>query len=166
MGCPNQSIELRLNSAGYKGEEINELLPDFITERNTTVGLTWFPSVYGPENLTLVITVSIIVAEFAKGFVTELSKDLYRWSKSKILPLLKRKRSPYGQIVIQLLDASIYYDQGRLQEPSRADKFAEFLNELPAIVTRVDSSLTKEWEAQFDESTATWTVKPVTPVKE
>ena len=93
MNQTKNEVELLLNSSGFSGEDVQNLLPDFITERYTKVGLTWCPSVDGPESFTLIITTSLLLAEFAKEFVKNLSKDLYDWSKEKIIPLLKRKNS-------------------------------------------------------------------------
>jgi len=87
MSQDKNEIELLLNSSGFSGDDVQELLPDFITERVTKVGLTWYPSVDGPESFTLIVTTGLLLAEFAKEIVKSLSKDLYDWSKEKIIPL-------------------------------------------------------------------------------
>ena len=161
-----QSIELKLNSAGFKGEEIDEILPDFITERNTTIGLTWYPSVDGPESFTLIITVSILAAEFAKEFVKNLSKDLYSWTKEKVLPLLKRKQNPDGYVIIKLADVEIHYhDQSLFDEESGGLYYLDFLEKLPQLINAVDPSLGDRWEISFNQERGAWVVEPAAYLK-
>jgi hypothetical protein len=102
------SIELTLNSSGYEGKDIDQVLPDFISDRPVRVGVAWAPSAEGPESLTLLIAVGIYAAtKLAEGFMSELSKDIYTWAKTKILPLLNKKRYPTGHIIIKLKDVTL-----------------------------------------------------------
>lgn len=159
MSQIKNEIELLLNSAGYSGEDVQELLPDFITERYTKVGLTWYPSVDGPESFTLIITTSLLLAEFGKEFVKNLSKDLYKWSKKKIIPLLKRKSSPNGVIIIESANAQIYYHELTDIKNENDEKFSVFLKDLPKIISEVDPNIGKNWEASFDKEKGVWTVE-------
>jgi hypothetical protein len=77
-------IYLELNSSGYRGLEIDEILPHFITDRKTVVGLTWESSAEEPESFTLVIIILIVLSSLGKGFLSELSKDLYQWANAKV----------------------------------------------------------------------------------
>ncbi|HQU81787.1 MAG TPA: hypothetical protein PKY59_01595 [Pyrinomonadaceae bacterium] len=158
MSQEKNEIELLLNSAGFSGNDVEELLPDFITERYTKVGLTWYPSVDGPESFTLIITTSLLLAEFGKEFVKNLSKDLYEWSKGKIIPLLKKKNSPNGVIIVESANAQIYYHElTDLKENN--ENFSAFLKDLPKIITEVNPDIGKNWEVTFNEKTGFWTVE-------
>jgi hypothetical protein len=143
------TIELHLNSTGYKAEELQELLPDFITERHTVVGLTWYPSANGPESFTLAITIGILLAEFGKEFVKNLSKDLYEWTKNKIVPLLQTKNSPEGIVIIKFKDAEIrYFDESKFSEDT--EKLSLFIQEIPHFINKIDSSVGANWSVRFD----------------
>jgi len=106
-------IYLELNNCGYDGSEINEILPDFITERKTVVGLTWEPSAEGPESFTLLIIITAGLSSIISAFLAELSKDLYQWTKSKLVPLFKKKKNPCGHIIFEIEDIKIsYFSEG------------------------------------------------------
>ena len=157
MSQTKNEVELLLNSSGFTGEDVQNLLPDFITERYTKVGLTWYPSVDGPESFTLIITTSLLLAEFSKEFVKNLSKDLYDWSKKKIIPLLKRKNYPNGVIIVECANAQIYYhDASNFKDD---DKFSEFIKELPDLLHEVDPNIGKNWEASFDTKKGIWSIE-------
>jgi len=165
MDYVSHSIELKLNSSGYRGEDVDEILPDFITDRNTTVGLTWYPSYEGPESFTLIIVVSIFAAELAKGFISELSKDLYEWSKSRLIHLFKKKNYPVGHILIKLNDLELEC----LIEPKAEkgdDRFLELFQVLPKVLDHTAPHQVKDWELYFDENLNSWAVRPIPQEKE
>lgn len=158
MSQVKNEIELLLNSTGFSGDDVQELLPDFITERFTKVGLTWYPSADGPESFTLIITTSLLLAEFAKEFVKSLSKDLYDWSKGKIIPLLKRKNFPNGVIIVECKDAQIYYHE--LSDiKGENENFSTFIKELPDLLEKVDPNIGKNWEATFNTEKGIWSIE-------
>lgn len=64
----NHTIELRLNSLGFNSDDVGEALPDFMADRDTLVGLTWYPCAEGPQSFLLVVTIYAGVAAVAKVF--------------------------------------------------------------------------------------------------
>jgi hypothetical protein len=138
MGIAHK-IELKLSSAGYRGEEINSILPDFITYRKTLVGLTWYPSAEGPERYVLVVTLGAILANVTKVFMEELCKDIYKWVKDKLLILFYKKRAPFGLVRIKMDNVYIdYYVEN-------TDKLLKIWDLFPEIISRVDPALSDEW---------------------
>jgi hypothetical protein len=153
-------IELSFNSTGYKGKDIDDVLPDFITERNTSVGLTWYRSVEGPESFTLVIVISVLVAEIAKGFIGELGKDLYQWTKSKLIPLFKKKTYPVGHILVQMNDVGLdYYIE--LSDDNSREELASFFKDIAYILAQMDASKGSEWVVEFNKENKSWILQPV-----
>lgn len=146
MNSYNQhKIELKLNATGYKGEEINDLLPKFMTERDTVIGLTWYPSAEGPESFALDILFYGGLIFFTKAFLEELAKDLYKWVKEKIKPLLNKKEQAFGVMCMKFNDVEIFY------YTSGEDEWLSLLEKLPEIVTKVKPELSNEWEIEFKE---------------
>ena len=137
-------IYLELNSCGYNGSEINEILPDFITERKTLVGLTWEPSAEGPESFLLLIIITAGLSSMIKTFLAELSKDLYQWTKSKLIPLFKKKKNPSGYIIFQIGDVKIsYFSEG-------GKELSDLFFSLPNLLSGIDNSITEgEWEIEY-----------------
>ncbi len=165
MAYIEHTIELRLNVSGYKGEELDQVVPDFIDERNTTVGLTWYPSVDGPTSFTLVIA-AVVAAEFGKEFVKLLSKDLYSWCKDKVIPLLQKKQYPVGYIIIKLSDAELQYRNEELFDTDGNLHLLRFFEELPVLLEKVNPSLGREWDVYFDQVGKVWVVEPAERLNE
>lgn len=150
-------ICLELNKAGYTGADIDEILPAFMAERRTFVGLTWKPSAEGPESFTLGIIVGLALSSLAQGFISELSKDLYLWSKSKLLPLFKRKRSPVGTIEIALSNLTIF---AYVEEINR---LPEIFERLPELLARIDPNIWDgEWVIECEEGKE-WVIRHCPP---
>lgn len=147
-------IVLSLNSTGWRGEEIDALLPEFIAERDTLVGLTWTSSYYGPESFNLVITVAAsVVTVIASNFLSELSKDLYQWMKSKLLAALEKKQHPEGDIEIQIGKSSIYthVDEILLLE--------DLFTHLPELISQTNEQPgVNNWKLEYDNTTREWLV--------
>lgn len=153
------SIELRFNSTGYKGQELQEVLPDFITERDTTIGLTWYSSANGPESWNLVIKIAegLLVTKLAEGFINELGKDLYSWVKTKLTSLLRKKNHPIGYIIFEFSDIQVVYELESLPN-DHSENFAELFQQLPQILANIDPEKSAEWEIKFDPKSSQWSV--------
>lgn len=139
-------IYLELNNCGYNGSEINEILPDFITERKTLVGLTWEPSAEGPESFTLLIIITASLSSMITTFLAELSKDLYQWTKSKLIPLFKKKKNPSGYVIFEIGNIRIsYFSEG-------GEEISELFSSLSDILNKIDANKTEgEWEIEYTE---------------
>lgn len=133
-------IELKLNSAGFSADDLGTVLPDFITERKTLVGLTWYPSAQGPASYTLIITILWVVSAVPKVFIEELAKDLYKWSKQKLLNLFRKKKCPIGLIRFVFNDVVVEY------YCDNADTLLTLFKKLPKILSKIDIEKGTEWD--------------------
>ena len=134
MGAIRHKIELKLNSTGFTGSDVDELIPPFMTDRKTQVGLTWYPSAEGPERFVLIITIFSAFDLVGKVFLEELSKDLFSWIKGQIQLLLKRKKCPYGLMRLKFNDIEIDFDT------DGGEDWTALLDSLPAILSSLDSA--------------------------
>jgi hypothetical protein len=153
------SVDLRFNSAGFTGSDLDELLPDFVTERDTNVGLTWYPSATGPESFTLAVIAAVALSAFVGEFSKKLSEDLYSWSKSKLSKVLSRKRYPDCAIVIKLDDIELlFHDEQLFDDPDAPSLLAGFFAAVPALLLSVNPAKGRFWIASHDRSSSVWTV--------
>lgn len=130
----SHNITIEFNSTSYSGQDVQDVLPDFITEHPTLVGLTWVPSAFGPEAFFISITIGAAVG-VAQGFLSELGSDLYRWAKEKLLVILKKKKSPYGQLKISWVDIRVSIDIENM------DELLDIFSELNLLEERALKSL-------------------------
>jgi len=140
MSRVRHDIQLKLSSAGFSAEEIGVVLPDFMVDRKTLVGLTWYPCAEGTERFVLVVTIYSVVGAVAKIFLEELSKDLYQWVKVKINRLLKKKPQAYGMMLVKFNDVEVEF------RTSGGDDWADLLDKLPSIIQELDPAESKDWE--------------------
>lgn len=153
------SVDLRFNSAGFTGSDLDELLPDFVTERDTNVGLTWYSSATGPESFALAVIAAVAVSAFVGEFGKKLSEDLYSWSKSKLSRVLSRKRYPDCAIVIKLDDIELlFHDEQLFDSPDASNVIAGFFAVVPKLLLSVNPSKGRFWIASHDRSNGAWTV--------
>ncbi|WP_156940932.1 hypothetical protein [Halomonas halodenitrificans] len=153
------SIEIRLNSTGYKGSDVDSILPEFITDRNTTVGLTWYPSANGPDSLTIYIAVVGFFSVFAGEFAKHLAGDMYSWSKEKLATLLRSKKYPCCAITIKLNDVEIFFgDEDLFDLPGAEEVVNRFFQELPNIIENVQPEESTLWRVSYDHENDGWTV--------
>jgi hypothetical protein len=153
---PKYKIEILLNSAGYKGRDLDELLPEFITERDSQIGLFWQSSANGPESWIIVIGIVAIFSKVTDVFLDKLFEDLYEYSKSKLKKFFNKRPNNYGSIFVEFNDFKIscygYY------VPS--DKFLDFFSEIPNLVKFLDSEKGYEWFVKYDEKLNEWKISP------
>ncbi len=152
MGKIPHKIELKLNNAGFVGSDIDEILPPFMTDRKTLVGLTWYSCANGPESFVLVVTIWSAFRLVGKTFIEELSKDLYSWVKSQIQPMFKKKNYPCGFMRLKYDDMEIdFHTDG-------GEEWLALLNSLPAIIGSLDPS--KGHEMIIEKVGDEFTVEP------
>ena len=146
------SIKLTLSSVGFKGADLDKLMPDFSTERDVLVGLRWFPSATGPETWTLVIAASLPLAAFLKKFGDLLATDLYGWAKTKLGDFFTARPNNHGRLVIELETATLH-----------SDSPVEVLscNKLVQTLATIDLSCATDWEVVYDPQTSLISVKPL-----
>lgn len=162
MSYIHSSVTIDLNSAGFHGADVDALLPDFATERKTTVGLTWHSSVNGPESFTVLLAVgSFCAVAVASGFLEALGADLYRWTKDKLLGVLRTKQHPDCYISLKFDDLEIFFhEDGLFLQSNAGEVLLEFFALLPKMVLQIDPKLSKAWEISRDKSTGTWLILP------
>lgn len=151
------SIKLTLSSVGFKGADLDTLMPDFSTERDVLVGLRWFPCASGPETWTLVIAASLPLAAFLKKFGELLATDLYGWAKTKLGDFFSTKPNNHGRLVIELETVTVHSDSP--VEVLRCDDLASKL-------ATIDLSCSRDWEIVYDPETGLISVKPLTEMAE
>jgi hypothetical protein len=156
------SVVIELNSAGFRGTDIDALLPDFVTERKTTVGLTWYSSVNGPESFTVALAVgSFCAAAVASGFLEALGADMYKWAKHKLLSVLRSKRHPDCYISLKFDDMEMFFhEDGLFSEPNAGDVLLDFFEQLSNLVLQMDAHQSKTWEVSRDPTAGTWLIRP------
>jgi hypothetical protein len=151
---PTHYIRLAFNTSGFNGNDLNLALPTFMSERATTVGLTWWPSAHGPEFYTLLIVASGIASAVATSFFSELGKDLYAWSKDRLNNLLSAKRFPVGQITLRSDDCELVaYLEGKAE-------IDEAVLALVALAARRPSTATGTYHVDFDPANDSWIAAP------
>jgi hypothetical protein len=145
------TITLLLSSAGFKGADIDQLLPPFETDYETTVGLRWFPSATGPETWTLAIAAGLTLGAFLKKFAELLATDIYGWSKTSLQKFFSDKPHSHGTLIIELDGVSVFSRQ-----PIPVLASVDFLETLSSI----DPLISSEWEIEYEPATDTISVKP------
>jgi len=154
------TIELRLGYFGYRGEDIDAILPDFIRDRETIIGLRSYPI---PDHFVLIITIEATLTSVEKVFIEELAKDMYEWTKAKLCGLLRKKRDPDGPTLIRFRDVEIEYNWGAKSayEPSEnSDLLIGFWERLPALLEKIDPLFAKEWEIVLTDNNG-WSVHAI-----
>lgn len=155
------AIEIKLNSAGFSGRDVDELLPEFITDRDTTVGLTWYSSANGPESLSILVAIYAAVSIVAGEFLKKLAADMYGWSKNKLLKTLASKRHPDCFISIKFDDVEVYFHEvGLFSSPNAGQVILAFFEELPGLLLKVDPMRCKLWQISRDVSGSAWQIRP------
>jgi len=147
-------IELLLSTAGFRGRDLEDIRPDFETERDVSVGLKWYPSATGPETWTLAVAVGVPLAVFLNKFGDLLAADLYAWAKKKLAPFFASRTYPSGFLHIELGDIEFH-----CSHPLEALSSTEFI----ALLKQADPSKAKEWHLEYDEAARTFTVRPEDP---
>ena len=92
---------------GYDGQELKDLYPVFGTEIPTTIGYRWQPCANGPESWDLIIKISAVAALVGKGFLEELTKDLYKWCKERLVGMVSKRVNNYGYVAFEFDDIVI-----------------------------------------------------------
>ena len=144
-------IRLELNSTGFTGDEAQQLLPDFITDHRTVIGLTWHPSVDGPESFNVILFIGIGAGMVAAGFLNALGQDLYRWVKDRVAPLMKAKDQAHPLIIIEFRDKKVTATFEDL------DGFEEFWRDFDEIMRIVrDRSSSEDCGFVYDKRSGKW----------
>jgi hypothetical protein len=145
-------IELLLNASGYKGSDIDNVIPDFFANGNTKIGLVQIPTHNGPESWVLNIVIASTLVKVGDTLLPLVATDLYGWFKGRIKKLFQKKKNSDGAILVMFHDLQIScyeYYVGK-------EKMSDFLKELPNLVKIVDKTKGSKWIAKFDEQSQIW----------
>jgi len=142
-------ISLLLSSVGFKGNDIDALLPPFATDYETTVGLKWFPCATGPETWVLEIVKHIPIAVFVSKLAELIAADVYSWLKTTLKDFFADRPNNFGSLVLELEGVTVVSNQP-----------IEVLTstQLATVLIQIDSEVSKVWEITYDESTDTLSV--------
>ena len=156
------SVVVELNSAGFRGADVDALLPEFMTERKTTVGLSWHSSVNGPESFSVLLTVgAMLAAATGSGFLQALGADLYKWTKEKLLVVLRTKRHPDCYISLKFDDIEVFFhEDGLFSEPNAGEVLLDFFEQLPKLLAQIKPTAARVWEIYRGEEVGTWQIRP------
>ena len=132
---------------GYGGQELKDLYPDFGTEIPTTIGYRWQPCANGPESWDLIIKISAVAALVGKGFLEELTKDLYKWSKERLIGMVSKRKNNSGYVAIEFENITISIDSSS----PNAD-LLEFFASVPECYQDCDGDLSSNWLFESDTS--------------
>jgi hypothetical protein len=147
-------IRLTLSTSGYTADDVGLALPEFMTERSTTVGLTWWPPAHGPEFYTLLVVASGMATAALSSFFSELGKDLYAWAKRRLNQVLSSKRYPVGQITLRTDGCELVaFAEG-------ATQVDEPLLALVALAACRPSDAVGTYDVHFDAVTDSWVAAP------
>ncbi|MEY4529376.1 MAG: hypothetical protein RLZZ156_97 [Deinococcota bacterium] len=152
----SHTVKLGLNSAGFKGKNLDSLTPDFMTDRKTELFLFWEPSYNGPHSWIIDVVVVGAIYKLGESFLNELFADLYNWSKKKLFSFFKKYPNNAGAIIINFKDVKIICYNYYVPE----DKFFEFFDILPKLLQTIDKEKSKEWFAVFDSENQKWKLQP------
>lgn len=141
------AISFTCQPMSYEGQELKDIYPDFATDYPTTVGYRWQSCAAGPESWDLVLKISAVTALVGKGFLQELTKDLYRWSKEKVLPVVTKRRKNIGHVAVRFDDITISIDSSHPNED-----VLDFFDSISELYQTVDSDLCSHWMIESDES--------------
>jgi hypothetical protein len=153
---PKHFINVSLNSAGFKGRDLDKLIPDFMADRSTTLGLFWEPSYNGPHSWIVDIIVLGSLFKISELFLGELFSDLYNYSKKKLAKFLEKTPNNYGSINIKFKDFEIICHGYYIPQ----DKFFEVFEVVPRMFPLLDASKGKTWLVKFDVEKDKWTISP------
>lgn len=143
-------IVLDLNWTGFHGSDVDEVVPDFLTERVVRCQLQWQPSCEGPDSYRILITIGALAALVGNQFLSELGKDMYRWCKAGLGKIFRRKPNASGWTELHFKDAVVRVDAHPAEEV-----FADFWLALPELITKTDLSQSRLWTVEFDPSSKT-----------
>ncbi len=151
MNANDLKIDFFLSSAGFKVADLEELMPPFMTDYDTRVGLRWMPSATGPESWTLAIVVGILAAEFGKKFAAKMAEDIYGWLKNTVGPFMARRANSHGLTTIRCNDLTVIVWED-----------AEFrtIRDLAEVLTKVDPAVSKVWHVSVDPDKKTMIIEP------
>jgi len=140
---PRHEIQLKLNSSGYSGCDLNGILPQFAIDRKTIVGLTYYPCAEGPERFVLLVTIAALVGTVARVFIEEFARDLYVWMKASLLALFRKKNAPYGVLLVVFEDIELEFRC----EFNDGD-WLNVLKNLPQLIYATRQDVSKDWEIE------------------
>ena len=139
----DHKVELHLSCAGFDGSAVQALVPDFITERHTIIGLSWYPCAEGPERYYITISICAALAFVTKVFLEELSKDLYKWLKGKLLPYMKDRPRSFGSVEVAFQNVRVWC------YINEDDDFLLCVDYLPQLMTTIDVNQSTEWDLEI-----------------
>jgi hypothetical protein len=139
------TVEFTCQPMSYEGQELKEIYPDFAVDYPTTVGYRWQSCYAGPASWDLIIGISGVAALVGKGFLEELTKDLYKWTKARLLTVLHKRKNNVGYVAVKFEDLTISIDSSH---PN--DEILRFFEAIPILYSEVDSSLCSHWTIEAD----------------
>lgn len=132
---------------GYDGQELKDLYPVFGTEIPTTIGYRWQPCANGPESWDLIIKISAVAALVGKGFLEELTKDLYKWCKERLVGMVSKRDNNSGYVAFEFDDIVISIDSS-----SPNEDILDFFTSIPACYHTCDQRISSNWVLEPDSS--------------
>lgn len=153
---PPYTIVVDLLWGGFDGKDVDDIRPDFVTDRPVRCQLQWAPSCEGPHSYRIYVEFGIIASFLLQGFFRELAKDIYRWSKSGLGRVFNRKPNGSGYAEIKFKDTKIVIPQ----HPSTPD-FSDVWLGLPDAMETTNLSNSSEWVVSLDAETRKVTLVPV-----
>ena len=130
----------------YEGHELKELYPDFAIKYPTTVGYRWQSCATGPESWDLILKISAVAALVGKGFLEELTKEIYTWRKEHLLAVVAMRRNNLVYVGLMFDDLTISIDSSHPNED-----LLEFLDVVPSLYQQLDGELCSHWTIEPDE---------------
>lgn len=148
------TIRLTLSTAGFKGADLDEVMPDFQTERDVSVALKWFPSATGPETWTLVIAAGMSLGGFLQKFGELIAEDIHSWSKKNLKSFFKKRPNNHGTLVIDLESITIYSDT-----PIETIESGDLIS----VLSSIDPTEASSWTIDYNPTTGKLTISPDKP---
>lgn len=125
------TVEITLNSMGYKGDEIKILFDDtFPVYYPTKVTYTFLPAAVPPLTANICVIFGIAASCVAGGFLSEFGKDIYNWVKKCVVKALTNDDHKRTLVEFYLIfeDMDVFIDDNDIEKiTSRFQEIIELI---------------------------------------
>jgi len=134
-----------LRWGGFNGTDIDEIMSDsnVVLNHGLRCEVSHDSCAEGPDSYRIYVVIGVLLTLITKPFLEELGKDLYRWCKSRLSNVFKRKNNGEGLTELRFEDVTI-----EINDHPSEDSFADCWLELPELITSQDLSKSKVWRLE------------------
>lgn len=141
MNSVPHKITLDLRWGGFTGADVDEIMSEPPGENPIRCELESYSTSEGPHSYRIIVEIGLLAALVGKPFLEEFGKDLYRWAKTGLGNVFRRKKSADGWTEVRFKDKTVYVD-----DAPGAESFADCWLELPGLLDATDLQSSDAWE--------------------